>query len=233
MSGKKRRIARRRREALAHDRPPADRAAEIRRRRRRRVRPARIVLAMDRVWLVAETKARWSARAARDLEAAGIATFEPREEVELTSAQGRRRTARVPLLHRTVFVGLRDDDDLARVEGHPGIARVLFRDGRAVVIAPAVLQGFADAITGHGDRGSGGQETGNEETGNEETGNEEAVRAVLFALGDGVRVTEGPLKALSGTVEGVDPARRRYRVALSLFGRETPVTLDKEQIERD
>lgn len=218
MSGRKRRIARRRREALAHDRPPADRAAEIRRRRRRRVRPARIVLAADRVWLVAETRPRWAARAARDCEAADIPTFEPREEVELTSPSGRRRTARVPLLHRTLFVGLRDDDDLARVEGHPGIARMLFRDGRAVVIAATVLQAFADAITGHG---------------GEEEGDEEAVTALLFALGDDVRVTSGPLAALRGTVEGIDPARRRYRVALSLFGRETPAVLDEEQIARD
>jgi transcriptional antiterminator NusG len=212
VSGKKRRIARRRREALAHDRPPAPRAAEIR--RRRRARAARIVLATDRVWLVAETRPRWAARAARDLEATGIAAFDPREEVELTSPSGRRRTARVPLLHRTIFVGLRDDGDLARAEGHPGIVRVLFRDGRAVVIAPAVLQGFADAVTGHG-------------------GDEEAVAAVLFALGDGVRVTVGPLAALRGTIEAVDPARRRYRVALSLFGRETPVVLAEEEIERE
>ncbi|AWB20537.1 antitermination protein NusG [Methylobacterium currus] len=219
MSGKKRRIARRRREALAHDRPPAARTAEIRRRRRRRIRPARIVLAADRVWLVAETKPRWAARTARDLDDAGIPTFEPREEIELTSAQGRHRTVRVPLLHRTLFVGLRDDDDLVRVEGHPGIARVLFRDGRAVVVAPAVLQGFADAITGHGSGGEGGDA--------------EAVTALLFALGDDVRVTAGPLAALRGTVEGIDPARRRYRVALSLFGRETPVLLDEDRVARD
>ncbi|GJD63340.1 transcription termination/antitermination protein NusG [Methylobacterium frigidaeris] len=217
MSGKKRRIARRRREALAHARPPAGRAAEIRRRRRRRVRPTRIVLATDRIWMVAETKPRWAARAARDLESAGIASFEPREEVELTSPTGRRRTARVPLLHRTLFVGLRDDADLARVESHPGIARVLYRDGHAIVIAPSVLQGFADAITGHG--------------GGEVGGDAEAVTALLFALGDAVRVTAGPLAALRGTVDGVDPARRRYRVALSLFGRETPVVLAEDHID--
>ncbi|WP_245239257.1 transcription termination/antitermination protein NusG [Methylobacterium platani] len=181
--------------------------------------PPRTVLAADRVWMIAETKPRWSARAARDLEAAGIAAFDPREEVVLTSHAGRSRTARIPLLHRTIFVGLRDDADLARVEDHPGIDRILFRDGRAVVVAPAVLQGFADAITGHGRDGEGGDA--------------EAVRAVLFALGDGVRVTDGPLKALCGTVETIDPHRRRYRVALSLFGRETPVTLDEGQIERE
>ncbi|MBK3396300.1 MULTISPECIES: transcription termination/antitermination NusG family protein [Methylobacterium] len=226
MTKGKRRIARRRREALAHDRPPVDRAVEIRRRRRRRVRPARIVLCADRVWLVAETRPRWAARAARDLEAIGIAAFDPREEIELTSPSGHRRTARVPLLHRLVFVGLRDDADLARVEAHPGVDRVLFRDGRAVVIAPAVLQGFADAITGHGRKD--GRE-GDDADG----GDAEAVAALLFALGDGVRVATGPLAALSGTVEGIDPARRRYRVALSLFGRETPVVLDEDRIVRE
>ncbi|GJD52391.1 Transcription termination/antitermination protein NusG [Methylobacterium crusticola] len=208
---KQRRIARRRREALAHDRPPAARPAAIRR-RRRPGRPDRILVAPDRVWVVATSRPRWSARAARDLEAAGIAAFEPREEIELVAPSGRRRLVRVPLLHRTLFVGLRDDAELALVESHPGIAQVLFREGRAVVIAPAVLQGFADAITGHGEDG-------------------EAVSAVLFALGETVRVTAGPLAPLTGTVEAVDPARRRYRVALALFGRETPVDLGEEQIE--
>ncbi|ACL61325.1 transcription termination/antitermination protein NusG [Methylobacterium nodulans] len=213
-STKLRRIARRRREALAHDRPPASRPEAIRR-RRRRSRPPRILVAPDRVWLVARTRPRWSARAARDLAEAGLATFEAREEVERVEPNGRRRIVREPLLRRLIFVGVRDDAELRRVEAHPGVEQVLFREGRAVVIPPAMLQAFADALTGH---------TGE--------GEAEAVAALLFALGDAVRVTEGPLARLPGIVEAVDPHRRRYRVAVEMFGRATPVDLDEDQIER-
>ena len=210
---KLRRIARRRREALAHDRPSAALAGAIRR-RRRRPRPARIVVAPDRVWLVVRTRPRWSARVARELEAAGLATFEAREEVERVEESGRRRFVREPLLRRLVFVGLRDDAELRLAEAHPGVDRLLFRDGRAVVIPAALLQVFADALTGHTADRDG-----------------EAVSAVLFALGDVVRVTKGPLAQAAGIIEAVDPARRRYRVAVEMFGRATPVDLGEEQIE--
>lgn len=210
---KLRRIARRRREALAHDRPSAALAGAIRR-RRRRPRPGRIVVAPDRVWLVVRTRPRWSARVARELEAAGLATFEAREEVERVEESGRRRFVREPLLRRLVFVGLRDDAELRLAQAHPGVDRVLFRDGRAVLIPAALLQVFADALTGHTADGEG-----------------EAVSAVLFALGDAVRVTEGPLARAAGIIEAVDPARRRYRVAVEMFGRATPVDLGEEQIE--
>ncbi|WP_407523257.1 transcription termination/antitermination protein NusG [Methylobacterium oryzisoli] len=212
---KMRRIARRRREALAHDRPSAALTGAIRRRRRRQ-RPPRIVVAPDRVWLVVRTRPRWSARVARELEEAGLATFEAREEVERVEENGRRRLVREPLLRRLVFVGLRDDGELRKAEAHPGVDRVLFRDHRAVVIPASVLQVFADALTGHGTEGEG-----------------EAVSAVLFALGDAVRVTQGPLVQAAGIVEAVDPARRRYRVAVEMFGRATPVDLGEEQIEAD
>ncbi|MFE1602089.1 transcription termination/antitermination protein NusG [Methylobacterium sp. ID0610] len=211
-AGRKRRIARRRREALAHDRPPAARPKAV---RRRRSRPARIRVAPDRVWLVARTRPRWSARAARELAGADLPTFEAREEVERVEPNGRRRTVQAPLLRRLIFVGVRDDAELARVEAHPGIERVLFRDGRAVVIPPAMLQAFADALTGHA--GEGG---------------DEAVERVLFALGDAVRVTAGPLADRPGIVEAVDPRRRRYRVAVALFGGATPVDLGEDQIEQ-
>ncbi|MBY0299986.1 MAG: antitermination protein NusG, partial [Methylobacterium sp.] len=184
------------------------------RRRRRRPRPARIVVAPDRVWLVVRTRPRWSARVARELEAAGLATFEAREEVERVEESGRRRFVREPLLRRLVFVGLRDDAELRLAEAHPGVDRLLFRDGRAVVIPAALLQVFADALTGHTADRDG-----------------EAVSAVLFALGDAVRVTEGPLAQAAGIIEAVDPARRRYRVAVEMFGRATPVDLGEEQIE--
>ncbi|ACA20232.1 NusG antitermination factor [Methylobacterium sp. 4-46] len=214
-SQKRRRVCRRRRAALAHDRPPAA-APEAIRRRRRRHRPPRILVAPDRVWLVARTRPRWAPRVVRDLAALGLCAFEAREEVERVGPDGARRRVAVPLLHRLVFLGLRDDADLARAEAHPGVLRVLFREGRAVTIPAPILQAFADALAGRAGEGE-----------------DEAVEAVLLALGDAVRVTRGPLAALRGTIEAVDPARRRYRVALGLFGRATRVDLAAEEVAPD
>ncbi|WP_298958660.1 antitermination protein NusG [uncultured Methylobacterium sp.] len=206
---KPRRIPRRRREALAAGLPTQTRG----RSRRRRVQRPRATIAADRVWLVARLRPRWASRVAGAMAQDGIAVFDAREEIDRT-VQGRRVRVAVPVLRGLVFLGLRDDGDLARAERHPGIERILYRDGRAVVIPPSALQLFADAVTGHGDEAG-----------------EEAVSAVLFALGETVRVAEGPLAERTGIVEAVDPARRRYRVAVEMFGRATAVLLDEDQIE--
>jgi len=54
---------------------------------------------------------------------------------------------------------------------------------------------------------------------------------VDFAVGDSVKVTDGPLDGFFGTVEEIDIDKSRVRVVVSRFGRETPVDLDFDQIE--
>ena len=54
---------------------------------------------------------------------------------------------------------------------------------------------------------------------------------VDFAVGDSVKVTDGPLDGFFGTVEEIDIEKSRVRVVVSMFGRETPVDLDFDQIE--
>lgn len=51
-----------------------------------------------------------------------------------------------------------------------------------------------------------------------------------FKVGDSVKVMDGPLGGFIGTVEEVDASRERVRVIVSMFGRETPVDLDYDQI---
>lgn len=51
-----------------------------------------------------------------------------------------------------------------------------------------------------------------------------------FAVGNTVKVTDGPLQGFLGTVEDVEPAKNRVRVIVSMFGRETPVDLDYDQV---
>lgn len=54
---------------------------------------------------------------------------------------------------------------------------------------------------------------------------------VGFAVGDTVKVTDGPLAGFLGTVDELDAERESVRVIVSMFGRETPVDLELDQVE--
>ncbi len=56
---------------------------------------------------------------------------------------------------------------------------------------------------------------------------------IAFKVGDRVKVTDGPLEGFYGIVDEVDADRERMRVIVSMFGRETPVDLDFEQVVMD
>ena len=54
---------------------------------------------------------------------------------------------------------------------------------------------------------------------------------VAYGLGDTVRVNDGPLTGFNGVVEELEPDKNRVRVVVSMFGRETPVDLELDQVE--
>lgn len=55
---------------------------------------------------------------------------------------------------------------------------------------------------------------------------------VGYELGDRVRINDGALTSFVGVVDALEPEKNKVRVIVSMFGRETPVELELDQVER-
>jgi transcription termination/antitermination factor NusG len=65
----------------------------------------------------------------------------------------------------------------------------------------------------------------------ESLGVEKHTVEVDYSVGDSVRIVDGPLDGFVGTVDELEVEKNRVRVVVSMFGRETPVELELDQVE--
>ena len=54
---------------------------------------------------------------------------------------------------------------------------------------------------------------------------------VNYGVGDSVRVIDGPLTDFTGVVDELDVSKNYVKITISMFGRETPVELEIDQVE--
>lgn len=226
-----------------HDRERREREAE-----RIAARRAEHDLPPGKQWAMVQACVGHTGELCEKLRNAGIPFFRPRDEIEQRLASGRIRRIRMPLFDHTVFVGLEQRDQLERLAvEHPwlmerrvygampglrhdrafawDVERIAYCESTmdengelrpAPVIVPVTvpdqeMRDFAEVLIGSAptiddlDR---------------------------IEIGEAVKVVDGAFASFGGVVEETDVARDRYKIAVSIFGRDTPVELERQQFER-
>lgn len=131
------------------------------------------------------------------------------DEIEIRS--GQRHTVQKKVFPGYVLVRMEmDDDTWYALRNTPGVTGFVNINNVPIPLPDSEVQNIMKGMT------------------------EEAPRVKMsFAVGDTVRITDGPFADFRGEIDEINQERGKIRVLVSFFGRETPVELDFLQAERE
>jgi transcriptional antiterminator NusG len=131
-------------------------------------------------------------------------------EQEVRTKGGKKQT-----ITRRVFPGyvlvemILDDETWTLVRTTPGVTGFVESGGKPVPLSPEEVEEIKRSILESRER-----------------------PRLAFSPGDTVRVIEGAFADFNGKVESVDPERNKVKILINIFGRETPVELEVDQVEK-
>ncbi|MBL8128823.1 MAG: transcription termination/antitermination factor NusG [Chloroflexia bacterium] len=131
------------------------------------------------------------------------------DEIEIRS--GQRHTVQKKVFPGYVLVRMEmDDDTWYALRNTPGVTGFVNINNVPIPLPDSEVQGILKGMTAEAPKVK-----------------------VSFAVGDTVRITDGPFADFRGEIDEISQEKGKIRVLVSFFGRETPVELDFLQAERE